>query len=67
MNSGDATCDDDKMDAFAAAAAELIGLTLDQDERVPVVAHLKIAAKMAALIDAAHVEDEDEPASVYSL
>ncbi len=51
--------------AFADAAAPLLGHPLTPEQRAQVVVHLKIAAVQAALLLAAGIGDEDEPAPVF--
>jgi hypothetical protein len=51
--------------AFAEAAAAMLGLDLTPERRGPVLMHLKIAAEMAAKLDAVALDDEAEPAPVY--
>ncbi len=52
--------------AVAEAMAPLLGLELTPERRAPVLLHLKIAADFAALLDAAALGDEAEPAPVYT-
>ncbi len=51
--------------AYADAAAAMLGLDLTPERRGPVLMHLKIAAEMAAKLDAVALDDEAEPAPVY--
>jgi hypothetical protein len=52
--------------ALAEAMASLLGLELAAERRGPVLAHLRIAAEMAAKLDAAPLDDEAEPAPVFT-
>jgi hypothetical protein len=52
--------------AFVAAAAQLIGVELAEESRASVVLHLKIAAELAAKLDAVELDDEAEPAPVFT-
>ncbi len=51
--------------ALAAAIAPLLGVDLAPESRGPVVVHLKIAAELAAKLDAVLLDDEAEPAPVF--
>jgi hypothetical protein len=52
--------------AFVAATAPLIGVHLAADSRAAVVLHLKIAAELAAQLEAVVLDDEAEPAPVFT-
>jgi hypothetical protein len=52
--------------AFAAAAASLIGVELAPESRASVVLHLKIAAELAAKLETYELDDEAEPAPVFT-
>ncbi len=52
--------------ALAEAMAPLLGLELTPERRGPVVMHLQIAAEMAAKLGAAKLDDEAEPAPVFT-
>jgi hypothetical protein len=52
--------------ALVAAAAPLIGVELAPESRAAVVLHLKIAAGLAAKLEAVELNDEAEPAPVFS-
>ena len=52
--------------AYTQTAALMLGLELTPERREPVVMHLKIAAEMAAKLEAAALDDEAEPAPVYA-
>jgi Protein of unknown function (DUF4089) len=52
--------------ALVAATAPLIGLELAPESRATVVMHLKIAAELAAKLDAIELGDEAEPAPVFT-
>jgi hypothetical protein len=52
--------------ALAEAIAPLLGLELAPERRGPVLAHLKIAAEFAARLDAVALDDEAEPAPVFT-
>ena len=51
--------------ALVDAAAPLLKLALTPESRAQVIVHLKIAAEQAALLLAAEIDDEDEPAPVF--
>ena len=52
--------------AVAQAMAPLLGLELTPERLAPVVMHLRIAAEMAAKLDAVGLDDEAEPAPVFT-
>jgi len=52
-------------DALVEAMAPLLGLALTPDSRAQAVVHLEIAAEQAALLLAAPIGDDVEPAPVY--
>jgi hypothetical protein len=52
--------------AYVRAAAVGQGLVLDEPHALAVAGHLAVAAGMAALLDAAGLGCEDEPAQIYS-
>jgi hypothetical protein len=52
--------------AVAEAMAPLLGLELTPERRGPVLTHLAIAAEMAAKLAAADLDDEAEPAPVFT-
>jgi hypothetical protein len=52
--------------AVAEAMAPLLSLELTPERRGSVLAHLRIAAELAAKLDAAPLDDEAEPAPVYA-
>jgi hypothetical protein len=52
--------------ALAEAMATLLGLELTPERRAPVLLHLKIAAGFAAKLDAVALDDEAEPAPVFT-
>ena len=52
--------------AFAAAVAPLLGLEIGDDSRGPVATHLRIAAEMAAKLEAVALDDDAEPAPVFA-
>lgn len=51
--------------AYAAAAAPLLGLTLDPGWIAPVVANLRVLAAAAALVEGFALPDEAEAAPVF--
>ncbi len=53
------------IDQWIDAMAPVVGLDIAAERRAGVKANLKVAAKMAALLDKANVKDEVEPAPVY--
>ena len=52
--------------AFAEIMASLLGLELAEDQRAQVVTHLRIASEMAAKLEAAPLDDEAEPAPLFT-
>lgn len=52
--------------AVIEVLAPLLGLAIAPERRGPVVTHLKIAAEMAAKLDAVALDDEAEPAPVFT-
>jgi hypothetical protein len=52
-------------DALIEAMAPLLGLAPTPDSRAKAAVHLKIAAEQAALLLAAPIGDEEEPAPVF--
>ena len=50
----------------AEALAPLLGLELTPERFGPVLIHLKIAADLAAKLDAVALDDEAEPAPVFA-
>jgi hypothetical protein len=52
--------------ALAEAMAPLLGLELTPERRGSVLTHLRIAADMAAKLDAAPLDDDAEPAPVFA-
>jgi hypothetical protein len=52
--------------AFVAATAPLIGVDLTPGSRAQVVLHLKIAADLAAKLEEVELDDEAEPAPVFT-
>jgi len=52
--------------AVAEAMAPLIGVELTPERRGPVLTHLRIAADLAAKLAAAALDDEAEPAPVFT-
>ena len=52
--------------AFADATAPLLGLTLAPESRAAIVLHLNIAAEMALKLEAAALDDDAEPAPVFT-
>jgi len=52
-------------EAYARAAAAAIGLPLDPRHLPGVAANLRIAARMAALVEEAPLGPADEPAPVF--
>lgn len=52
--------------AVAEAMSPLLGLALTPDRRGPVLMHLKIAADLAAKLAAVPLDDEAEPAPVFT-
>jgi hypothetical protein len=51
--------------AYTAVVAPLLGLELGEESRGPVVTHLRIAAEMAARLEAVALDDDAEPAPVF--
>jgi hypothetical protein len=51
--------------ALAEAMAPLLGLELTPERRDATILHLRIAAEMAARLDAVRLDDEAEPAPVF--
>jgi Protein of unknown function (DUF4089) len=52
-------------DLWITAMGPAVQLEIKDEYRAAVKAHLKTAAKMAALLDKAPLRDETEPAPVY--
>src|SRR5260370_1187453 len=52
-------------DAVIAAMAPLLGLVVGEASQKPVNIHLEIAARYAALLEQAALDDHEEPAPVY--
>jgi hypothetical protein len=52
-------------EAYARAAAPLLGLPLDPADLPGVVANLRLAARMAALVQGLPLAPADEPAPVF--
>jgi hypothetical protein len=52
--------------AYLAAVAPLLGLELAPESCGPVAMHLRIAAEMAAKLAALPLDDEAEPAPVFT-
>jgi hypothetical protein len=52
--------------AVAEAIAPLLGLALTPERHGPVLTHLKIAADLAAGLAAVPLDDEAEPAPVFT-
>jgi hypothetical protein len=52
-------------DAMIAALAPLLGLVVGEASQRQVKAHLEIAARHAALLDEATLDDHEEPAPIY--
>ena len=52
--------------AVAEAMAPLLGLELTPERRGPVLMHLKIAADLAGKLAAVPLDDEAEPAPVFT-
>ncbi len=52
-------------DQWIDAMAPVLRLNISPEHRPGVKANLKTAAKMAALLDKAELQDEAEPAPVY--
>ena len=52
--------------AIAEAMAPLLGFSLTPERRGPVLTHLKIAADLAAKLASAPLDDEAEPAPVFT-
>ena len=52
-------------DQWIDAMAPVLGLSVAAERRAGVKAHLKTAAKMAALLDKTKVKDETDPAPVF--
>lgn len=52
-------------EAYARAAAALVGLPLDPRHLPGVAANLRIAARMAAMVEAMPLGPADEPAPVF--
>ena len=52
-------------DAVIAAMAPLLGLVVGEASRAPVRTHLEIAARYAALLEEAALDDHEEPAPVF--
>jgi hypothetical protein len=52
-------------DALIAAMAPLLGLVVGDASRGPVKTHLEIAARYAALMEEAALDEHEEPAPVY--
>jgi hypothetical protein len=52
-------------DALIAAMAPLLGLVVGDASRGPVKTHLEIAARYAALMEEAALDEQEEPAPVY--
>ncbi len=52
--------------ALMEAVAPLLGLELTPESRGPVAAHLRIAAELAAKLDAIPLDDHAEPAPVFT-
>ena len=53
-------------DAIIAAMAPLLGLALGATSREVVKTHLEIAARYAKLMEAAELDDHEEPAPVFT-
>jgi Protein of unknown function (DUF4089) len=53
-------------DALIDASLPLLRMSLTQDSRGAVKLHLEIAEKLARLVTGFELEDEAEPAPVYS-
>ncbi len=51
--------------AYVTAAARIVGMPLDADRAHAVATHLGRTAAMAALLEAAPLSPEDEPAEVF--
>ena len=52
--------------ALIAAMAPLLRLDLDDASRAQVLVHLRIAADLAAKLEAVALDDEAEPAPVFA-
>jgi hypothetical protein len=52
--------------ALAEAMAPLLGVELTPERRGPVLTHLQIAADLAARLGAVPLDDEAEPAPVFT-
>lgn len=52
-------------DAYVGAAAQAVGLPIDPAHRPGVVAYFALAAEMAALVMAAPLGTDDEPAEAF--
>jgi 1-carboxybiuret hydrolase subunit AtzG-like protein len=52
-------------DAVIAAMAPLLGLAVGEASQGQVKIHLEIAARYAALLEEAALDDHEEPAPVY--
>ena len=53
-------------DAIIDAMAPLLGLAVSEASKEPVKIHLEIAARSAALLEEAVLDDHEEPAPVYT-
>ncbi len=53
------------IDQWIEAVAPVVGIDIPAERRAGVKAHLKTAAKMAALLEKTPITDETEPAPVY--
>ena len=53
-------------DALIDAMAPLLGLDIKPESRGPVITHLKIAAELAAKLEAVSLDAEAEPAPVFT-
>jgi len=52
--------------ALVDALAPLLGFDIAPESRGPVILHLKIAADLAARLETVELDDEAEPAAVFT-
>lgn len=56
---------DTELDAYMDASAALLGIVIDPEWRMAVRANLALSFRMAALVEAAGLSDDAEPAPVF--
>jgi hypothetical protein len=57
--------DDAAVDAFIAAAARMLDLTVDPAWQAAVRTHMQVTMRLAAVVGELELPDEAEPAPVY--